>query len=238
MEREFNLIKNDVLLTEKRIFPRFPIGRMVFKSSIKQKQVFEVKDISSTGMQLSLKDGEHQFDVNESIWGTIQWTKSHLDVIGVVKWISGKRLGLSFQKDGKLEDQISSFLSVENVIHSMRPIHQTSYELPVNLKYWLRADGPVELFIWQHADGELSKFQFIIMNQFVEWQDGKGLQTGNIQRLREADSPLNAEDEFIFAMDTELDVTKITQALIMAQATPCGHLPEQAREFLLLKLGK
>ena len=57
MERHLSLIKTDYQEMEKRVFPRFPFGLMMFRESSSEKKVFEVKDISLTGMQISIKDG-------------------------------------------------------------------------------------------------------------------------------------------------------------------------------------
>ena len=81
MERHLNLIKTDFEQTEKRIFPRFPFSYLTFKSSNDgaNKHVFEIKDISYTGMQLCLKDGGHDFTPGNTIGGTVHWQKAALD---------------------------------------------------------------------------------------------------------------------------------------------------------------
>ena len=74
MERHLNLVKSDFERLEKRILPRFPICYLTFKASEEgSNRVFEVKDISDTGMQLALRDGEHSIEKGSSIKGTIRW---------------------------------------------------------------------------------------------------------------------------------------------------------------------
>ncbi len=69
MLRQFNLIKNDAALREKRVLPSFPFCFMIFrpvqKSGNNHTHVYEVKDISHSGMQLALKDGIHHYKSQE-----------------------------------------------------------------------------------------------------------------------------------------------------------------------------
>ena len=50
-----NLVKDEAVL-EKRVFPLFPFSSLFFKVD-KAGHIFEVKDISHTGMQIEIKDG-------------------------------------------------------------------------------------------------------------------------------------------------------------------------------------
>lgn len=89
----------------------------------------------------------------------------------------------------------------------MRPIHNSGLEMemPSNLKYWLRADGPAEIFVWHHNDGEVSRFQVILLDRFLEWEDGKGLKTGEVMGKKDLDTPLVQEDEFLFRFNDQID---------------------------------
>ena len=113
MERQFNLIKTDYKTVEKRILPRFPFSYLIFRD---KGQKFEIKDISYTGMQLCLKDGGHQYVVNDKIAGEIYWRGSILPISGVVKWAKGRRLGLRFEQDGNGRRALQEFLSVDNIL--------------------------------------------------------------------------------------------------------------------------
>ena len=75
MERRFNLIKSDFEKHEKRVLPRFPFCYLTFKSD-ETSRVYEVKDISYTGMQLALKDDEHNFKEDSALKGHIHWLGS------------------------------------------------------------------------------------------------------------------------------------------------------------------
>jgi hypothetical protein len=237
MERHLNLIKTDYEQVEKRVFPRFPFSYLIFKGSQAAK-VFEVKDISYTGMQLALADGVNSYSAGNTIEGVIHWRGATLKTQGLVKWVTGQRLGVSFQENDDFQRSLKDFLSVDNIVAGMRPLHHENIylELPWNLKYWLRADGPVEVFVWHHKDGELSKFQFIIFKHFVEWEDGKGTITGDLMTKRDIDTPLMSEDEFVFKMDETIDQTKIDAALAIVEKIPSDYIPEGAIEFMTRKL--
>lgn len=238
MDRHLNLIKTDFEQTEKRIFPRFPFNYLTFKNSGNEQYVFEIKDISFTGMQLSLKDGGHSFTSDSEISGILHWQKASLEATGKVKWVSGKRIGVEFNVDDEFDSKVRDFLSIDNMIESLRPIHEFSagVEMPANLKYWLRADGPFEVFVWRHNDGELSRFQFLMMERFVEWEDGVGVKTGRIISKRDLDTPLITEDELVFSLDEGVNADVIDFAQDILSNIGPEFIPAEARDFLKMKL--
>ena len=159
MERRFNLIKSDFEKHEKRILPRFPFCYLTFKAD-DTSRVYEVKDISYTGMQLALKDETRTFSEDESLKGSIHWLGKNLDIAGTVKWLTPNRLGVEFQKRREVLEKVQSFLNIKDMVKRLKPLHKVSdgLEIPARLKYWLCSDGPVELLIWQHGDSEIAKF--------------------------------------------------------------------------------
>jgi hypothetical protein len=240
MERHLNLIKTDFKEIEKRVFPRFPFSYLTFKGSNRtDSNVFEVMDISNLGMQLCLKNGGHDYTAGNEIEGTVHWKGAALKTNGTVKWVKGTRLGVSFVESIDFEEKVKKFLSVKNIIAGMRPVHNSGLDLdiPANLKFWLRADGPVELFIWQHADCELAKFQFILLDHFVEWEDGKGLRTGHVLSKKDNDTPLNFEDEFMFQFQEELNDSVIEMAQGVIKEIPTDFLNQDVSDFLKTKIG-
>lgn len=238
MENHLNLIKSDVKELEKRIFPRFPFTYLTFKGQNGENKVYEVKDISFTGMQLCLKNGGHSYSAGNDIEGTLHWKGASLDTVGIVQWVSGQRVGVSFKTENNFNEEVKNFLSIDNIIAGMRPLHQSEMgvELPSKLKYWLQADGPVEVFVWRHNDGEVSGFHVILMDSFVEWEDGKGIKTGRVLTKRDLETPLVQEDEFVFQMDEQADSSKLDFAKSVVDNVPTGFLPSEAHDFLRMKL--
>ena len=240
MERHLNLIKTGYKDVEKRILPRFPFTYLMFKGVKSDSRVFEVKDISYTGMQLALKNGGHSYIDGNEIEGELHWRGKSLTTVGVIRWVSGSRLGISFKESGEVfQQEIRQFLCIENIISSMKPLHKSEMVLnrPSNLLVWLQADGPVEIFVWQHNDGELEKFQIILLNIFVEWEDGKGIKTGNVLKKRDIDTPLINEDEFLFQLDEGVEFSSIKWALDLVAKLPETFISEQVRKFLTVKMG-
>ncbi len=237
MENHLSLIKTDFQELEKRIFPRFPFNYLTFKGE--GDRVFAVKDISYSGMQLLLKNGGHNYRSGDLLKGTLNWRGATLDLQGLVKWVSGESLGIAFNEDGALEENVRCFLSIDNIISGMRPVHQGGFDLefPSNLKYWLQADGPVEIFIWRHNDGEISRFQILMLGTFIEYEDGKGLKSGQVVNRKNLDTPLVQEDEFLLQMDEVVDKAILSFAQDIVAKLPGEHLPVEARDFLRVKLG-
>lgn len=237
MENHLSLIKTGYQDIEKRVLPRFPFNYLTFKTEHDKPQVFAVKDISFSGMQLALKDGGHPHKNGEKIKGRLHWKGAQLELEAQVKWVHGQRLGVEFQAETGFEDEIKSFLSINNIIKSMRPLHRSALDLdlPANLKYWLQADGPVEVFIW-YGHSDISRFQLIMMDSFVEYQDGKGLKSGKVVTKRDLDTPLVKEDEFVFEMDERLNDDRLDFAKNIVAHIPEEFLPEDVLDFLRLKL--
>ncbi|MFY7992138.1 MAG: PilZ domain-containing protein [Bacteriovoracaceae bacterium] len=236
MERRFSLIKSDFEKHEKRILPRFPFCYLTFKSE-QSARVLEVKDISLTGMQIRLKE-ELNWAIDEGISGTIHWLGRALPVQGNVKWVTNNRLGIEFVKKQDQLTKIQNFLSFDEIVKNLKPLHkvESGLELPARLKYWLRSDGPVELFVWQHADGELSKFQILLMENFLEWEDGAGLKTGRILSKRNIDTPLINEEELVFKIDQDIDLTKVGSVKELVGQLPGALLSQEVQHFLMRQL--
>lgn len=238
MERNLNLIKNDLGKHEKRILPRFPFCYLTFKIDEKNSKTFEVKDISHSGMQVALKDGTHEYKEHESLKGSIHWHAQSLFIGGKIVWKTNNRLGIEFEKSVENEKNLTNFLSVKNIVSSFRPIHKSNIglEIPAKLKFWLRGDGPMEIFVWQHNDGELSKFQILLMENFVEWEDGFGLKTGRAVSKRNLDSPLLTEDEYVFIIDDKVDQKRLKMAYEIIDCVPESYLTFEVIDFIKRKL--
>ncbi len=240
MERHLNLIKNEEEVIEKRVLPRFPFNFLIFKSesSAGKDKTFEVRDISFTGMSLLLKDNNHDFVTGGQIYGTLQWKGHILLIKGIVKWIKDSLLGIHFASGKEFEKDIKNFFSVKNIAKTMRPIHEEKLdlELPSNLKYWLRSDGPFELFVWQHTDGEIAKINFIMLDKIIEWEDGKGVQSGRIISRRDLDLPLNDGAEFEVLLDNQIDQEKIKLSVSLIEELPIKNLPKEVNNFITRKL--
>lgn len=238
MENHLSLIKSDFQQTEKRTLPRFPYSYLTFKAENGIERAFAVKNISFSGMQLGLKDGGHPYRVGEEIKGELHWKGVKLAIVAEVKWVHGQRLGIEYKQDKGLETEIKEFLSVKNIIQGMRALHknQIDFEIPADLHFWLQADGPFEVFVWCHNDGEISRFQFIMMDSFVEYHDGKGLKSGRVVMNRDLDTPLVTEEQFIFEMDEMLDGGRLDFARSIVTQIPDSFLPTHILKFLHLKL--
>lgn len=238
-QARFNLIKNDFKQLEKRILPRFPYCYMTFRPRLAEgprDKVYEVREISYSGMQLCLKNGTSLFSLHSELEGEIHWKGQVLRIGGVVKWSKGQRLGIQFDIK-RYQAELLRFLSIDNLLKGVQAMHfHPMAELPTGLKYWLCGDGPVEIFIWASHDGEIQSFQAIIMENFIEWQAGVGAKTGKVVTLRDLDTPLLTEDEFIFQWDNGPDRQKLELAHYLVKKIPDHFWSSDIQELLLYKL--
>ena len=239
MERHLSLIKTDYQELEKRVFPRFPFGFMIFKELAGSKMTFEVKDISLTGMQLCFRDGTHVHKIGSKIEGELHWRGSSISIKAKIQWVREAALGISFDSSISFEEKMRSFLSFDNIVSHIKPLHKTemAIELPNNLKFWLKADGVLDLYVWEHASQGISRFQILMMEHFIEWEEGVGLKTGRVMTQRDLDTPLSQEDEFVFQIDENVVAEKIEMALGVVRKISEDSLPVDAKEFLIYKLG-
>lgn len=240
MDRHLSLVQSDFEALEKRVLPRFPFCYLLFKNSKTEAQVFEVKDISHSGMQLSLKNGDLNYKSNEKINGEIHWHGRSIDVSGEIVWVKQNRIGVEFSTKASQRENVDKFLKIDNFAQSLKPLHRSEFglDLPAKLKYWLRSDGPAEVFVWRHNHGDLSKFQILIMENFIEWEDTKGLKTGRVISKRDIDTPLISEDEYVFKLDTHLDDSKIENSQKLINNLDANLLPEETLSFIKMKLGQ
>ena len=239
MERHLNLVESDFEELEKKTFPRFPFCFLTFKAQQGEGDLtFEVKDISFSGMQIALRMGEHKLKKDETISGPLHWNGTDLQISGTVRWSTEMRAGIEFQASSQLRDKISDLLDMEAFASRLKPVHKMDFgvDIPARLKYWLRADGPVEVFVWQHGDGEIAKFEMILMENFVEWEDTKGLKTGRVISKRDIDTPLLSEDEFVFQMDASADAEKVSRAARLTNHMTEDLMDANVVRFINLKL--
>lgn len=236
-ERRFNLIKTNFEQHEKRIFPRFPFCYLTFKPE-ESARAHEIKDISLTGMQLGTTHESEAYTEGQTLRGIVHWLGQELHMHGKVMWSTKGRVGVEFTKRQELTKSLQTFLSLDRTVKALKPLHKVDYgaELPAKLKYWLRADGPVEVFVWQHQDGELSQFQILLFETFVEWKDGIGIKTGRIMSKRNVDTPLLDEDEIVFRVDEGIDDNKLQRARALIEQLSEELIQREAKEFLMMKL--
>lgn len=235
-ERRFNLIKTDFEQEEKRLLPRFPFCYLTFKPE-QAARVYEVKDISYSGMQLGVKDGE-PFSTGQTVNGSIHWLGQEMKLQGKVVWATAGRAGVEFVKRAETAQAVSKFLGEDRLVAALKPLHRVDYgvQLPPKLRYWLRSDGPVEILVWQHQDQEFSHIQVLLLENFVEWQDGEGLKTGRIMSKRNVDTPLMTEDELMFRVDQGVDDEKLQRVRSLLERVPGELLNLDVKDFLLMKL--
>lgn len=239
MEARLNLIKNDFEQVERRVLPRFPYCYMTFRAHLPEgpnDRVYEVKEISYSGMQLCLKNGISCFHANSKMEGELHWKGQNLPIQGIVKWVKDNKIGVHFDISN-FGPELLRFLSLDNLVRGLQPMHSHPMtELPQGLRYWLRGDGPVEIFIWALPDGETEKFQIVLLENFIEWQAGVGAQTGKVMTLRDLDTPLVTEDEFIFRWDKTVDLRRLELAYQLVQKIPQTFWHSDIQEFVLYKL--
>lgn len=209
MERQLELITN-VKKIEKRLLPRYPISTLLFKDSSKNaSHVYEVIDISLSGMQLHCKDSDYikNYTEGDHLEGELRWKGKEIFIYGQVRWINSLNMGIEFDSLRTPLSERTSFFSIDNFICSLKHVPRDDINhYPRDLKYWLRSDGPLEVFVWEHRDREIQRFQIVYLDDFLEWEDGVGIRTGKIIGKKRIETPLTIEDEVTLNIDHSLRV--------------------------------
>ncbi len=241
MPRNLSLVKNreETSTTQSLFIPRFPFGRLVFKGSKDQDcHAFEVCHLTPRGMHLQLKDGGHSYHSNEFLEGKIHLFDQEIEIIGDVVWVQGPHLGLEFRQENQHPDFYKKLFDYKTLLLGMRCLTDSElpYEIPVNLKYWLRSDGLIEIFIWDHRDGEVSKIQMIFLDNYLEWKDALGIRTAKILGKREHETPLNDQDELVLTFHDGFNEEIVRDASSIIKEIQENILPENIHNFIKRKL--
>ena len=77
-------------------------------------------------MQIEDKSGALKFDEGQELAGTIQWAGSKLSMIAKVQWVNSNRVGVSFVSDDSFTHEIHDFLSINQVVYKVKPMHLVS----------------------------------------------------------------------------------------------------------------
>jgi hypothetical protein len=80
-------------------------------------KVFEVINISDTGMQLCLKSGGHNQTPGSTVQGALHWKNAELKTSAKIEWVKGSKMGLSFLGNKDFKEKVDHFLSLERVAH-------------------------------------------------------------------------------------------------------------------------
>lgn len=235
----FRIIKNDSPIEEKRLFPRFPYNFLTFSPGDKVYEIIDItKDCIVFNVVLDGEENQNLFKVNDKISGKIHWHGLEIILSGIVESIIDSRVEISFIHSQKSLISLDEFLNIENLMKGLRPLHNSSFDIehPPTLKYWLHGDGPLDLFFWVYENNEYSSFQMILLHDFIEWIDGKGLRTGQAQRKRIIETPLISEDEYRVLIDPVLNNQRIEKGLIfldlIKEHPKYPLIPLPAMEFL------
>ncbi len=215
---------------EKRILPRYPYNTMTFKLAGENiSNAFEVLDISPIGMQIFDRSGASKISQNASVLGILSFKGERIRIEGKVRWAKEKKMGIIFNESER--DILSEFLSLKKVVRGFMELHKDREELEVRglsplLKYWFKGEGPVELFLWSHPWGGIQKIQIVIFDTFIEWEDGKGLQTALARERKDFETPLIQTDEYLFEFDCIPDNDKLARGRELAKELSSAQMAE------------
>ncbi len=97
--------------------------------------------------------------------------------------------------------------------------------------------------LWRCSSGGIAtesflNFKFLLWKTLLNGRTPKGLKTGRVISKRDIDTPLINEDEFVFKLDPSIDDDRVSLARELVSNVDESQLPEEARDFLLMKLGQ
>lgn len=212
MKNHLELISLEKLYPKKeRIsLPRYPIPQLTFKQTsegdTQRSHGLEVRDISTSGMQVENKLNSLTWKVGDVIEGNLKMQNEKISITGEVVWVKQDRAGLRFKKTELQELILNKVLNIAKLIESIKPLHLSlGQEKPLDLRYWFQAVGPLEFMVWGNQAGPLSSSLWIYSHFFVQWNDAEGIKTGKIYRQRGEDEWNLMEGECVLLFDHEIN---------------------------------
>lgn len=233
MKNHLELISLEKLYPKKEriTLPRYPIPQLTFRQILNSDENarmhgLEVRDISTSGLQLENKLNAISWEVGDHITGNLKFGDEKILIDAEVVWVKQSRAGLKF-KTQALKDKIQdTVLNIDQLCQSLRPLHTSLIqEKPLDLRYWLQATGPLEFMVWGTQAEPLASSLWIYSHFFVQWNDLEGLKTGKIYRQRADDEWNLMEGECVLLFDH-----KINQELLGYLSQFMGNL--NADDFL------
>ena len=232
MDAKLSLVKEN---QEKRLFPRCSLPSLTFKVQ-EEEMVFQVANISSTGMRILVKIGSHSLSEGEKVTGFIRWRGQEIKVRARVAWTSPTEAGLSFHTPQGIAP---IFFSPQVIQGGLKALHLPPFakeKTPPQLKCWLKSGSLFEFFLWTYQSGGYKKIQALFIGHFVEWRDGRGLKTGTLLTQEERDTPLMEQGELTIRLDKSVDHQKVLPVRRILEEVSEDKIQKSAKDFILIKL--
>jgi hypothetical protein len=237
---KFQLIVSTGPEYDKRSLPRLPLKLVTFRPD--GRRAMAVNNISHKGMQLAVL-GESLLKIGQKISGELHWRHKRLRLTALVRWERESALGLEFILDSSSKLQLDHILGPSFMVQGLRHIHSDAHQdwnvgqWPQGLDIWLKGDGPVQLLVWRSSD-MITRFQCLILDHFIEWNEGEGLRTGTILWQEGLSVGMNEHEDIHFKLHAQgVDQEALSVARQMLEMIRPELLNDEMRSFLRIKLG-
>jgi hypothetical protein len=106
---------------------------------------------------------------------------------------------------------------------------------PLGISKWYHGKNFTDLFIWIFPKGGIEKFQILFLDNFIEWSDTDGIQSGNFELTGhivkdEGTTGFGRIEEIVFSYDNEYDKNKIDMAVKLLEHS---KISQGDSEFML-----
>jgi hypothetical protein len=123
-----------------------------------------------------------------------------------VAWLRGDRVGFEFVKlDDDARRVIKALIRPIKIAASMSLIDADFIKATSPSKMWYHGDDGSDLFIWHDERGFMCGWQFIADDKYLEWREGKGLESGALIKENSSESGLLDSHEQVLKADETID---------------------------------
>lgn len=168
-------------LRNRRIYERFSIDNRHL-ALMNEQDILLIRDISENGFSTELSErGFQRLLVGDEYRCRIRYLSEIYDLNARVTWKAKQFVGF---KISKTDDRVNSFL--ERLIlpleigSSLEKVEIGSTTEHENDRHWFQGRKETNLYLWQSDEGDLRAWQLENEDYYVEWNQGKGLETGQI----------------------------------------------------------
>lgn len=179
---------NNLTTDEQRLVPRFPLPKEKIKFIFEDgEKVFAVRDISQTGLGISLLEFGESLLFPEGYECKAELKIGERLLVNVrVARVGAWSVGFTFEKLSVDEqEKIKEFVDPLHIANSLKLVdHKAAPEAFLQgMSAWYHGDSGTDLFLWKDKRGGLSRALICLGRRFWEWRENEGVATGDMERL-------------------------------------------------------
>lgn len=166
----------------RRIFERFDVDYKHL-TMLNEQDILVVRDLSAKGFSTQVSErGFQRFRIGDIYAAKMRYLGEIFDIAARVTWKNEDTVGFELVEPSKQTlNFMRRLLKPIEIAASLRRVDSSFMANNTEGKTWYHGDNDTDLYIYRNEAGELSAWQLILGNEFVEWSELSGLSTGEVK---------------------------------------------------------